>query len=142
MQLGGLLPRSRTHLPRHSAHQQFFSNQIKSRNASKRTRPSSPQTPRRTSIPAFTMSLRLIPRTVRSLRGPSALVLAEQTYIRQERRYASSQARENPTSSAEQIPSSSEPVSAKQVPLTIESHGPIAQNPNHTKKVLHACDRG
>lgn len=49
-------------------------------------------------------------------------------------RYASSQVAENPTSSAEQVPTS-QPSAPKEVPLTIDSHGPITQNPNHTKKV-------
>ena len=53
---------------------------------------------------------------------------------RQGRWYAS-QATDNPSSSAEQVPTS-QPVSAKEIPLTIESHPEITRNPNHTQKVL------
>jgi hypothetical protein len=78
------------------------------------------------------MSLRLVPRTLGlahtriGANVPRSAVLVRQ--------YATSQPKENPTSSAEQT-STSAPPAPKEVPLTAKSHGPFKQNTNLAGKV-------
>ena len=78
------------------------------------------------------MALRILPRTVLSS-APKRFVA-----VYQSRRYSfADSAKNNPTSSAEQA-LTSPPLSRKEVPLTIDSHGPVTQNPKHTKKVIYS----
>ena len=80
------------------------------------------------------MSLRILPRTLRSCSPRSIVAINRRGQFRLYSNGAA-EARDNPTSSAEQVPTS-HPPSPKQVPFTIESHGPVKQNPQHAKKVL------
>jgi hypothetical protein len=121
----------RAQTPRNSALSR--SQESKKSNSKSSRRPSSAPQP----LAINTMSLRLLPRALpRTLRSYSSAKRAVVSGIHagQGRRYATSQARENPTSSAEQV-STSQPVSAKEIPLTIDSHAEITRNPNHTQKV-------
>jgi hypothetical protein len=85
------------------------------------------------------MALRVLPRTLRSCRyRQSATVRTSyRPTIRQQCHLystATSEVKDNPTSSAEQVPTS-QPSSPKQVPLTVDSHTEIIRNPKHTKQV-------
>ena len=80
------------------------------------------------------MALRILPRAARA-HAPKRFVPACQLYQGRRYSHAVTKAKNHPTSSAEQVPTS-QASSPKEVPLTIESHGPVTQNPNHTKKVV------
>src|SRR5436190_24360862 len=77
------------------------------------------------------MSLRMLPRALQ-VKGPKNFVPVCQLY--RGRRYADIAAKAKDIS-AEQVPTSRSP-SSKEVPLTVDSHGPVTQNPNLSKKVL------
>jgi hypothetical protein len=80
-----------------------------------------------------TMSFRSIARPLRQC-VYSANIVRAPVYNRLYRAYAT-QAHENPTSSAHQIPTGEAP-SPHEVPFTVDSHGPLIQNPKHNKKVV------
>lgn len=78
------------------------------------------------------MSLRIL-RTIRP-NGLGRISLAYRIYQARKYTNTTTQANDNPTTSAERV-LTSQPSSAKEIPLTINSHGPIIQNPKHTKRV-------
>jgi hypothetical protein len=86
------------------------------------------------SLRIYEMTLRVLPRVVRA-HVPKRFVPTWRLY--QGRRYsnAATETKNSQTSPAKQAPTS-EASSPKDVPLTIESHGPVTQNPKHTKQVV------
>lgn len=79
------------------------------------------------------MALRVLPRAVHA-HVPKRFVPLHRLY--QGHRYSNAtEAKPNPTLSDGQVRTSPASLS-KEVPLTIESHGPVTQNPKHAKQVL------
>jgi hypothetical protein len=80
------------------------------------------------------MALRILPRALRSCRLRTTVNVGR---VYQIQRYSTGAAenKDKPASSAEHVPTSHPPF-AKQVPLTVDSHGPVKQNPQHTKNVF------
>jgi hypothetical protein len=85
-----------------------------------------------TSFPA--MLPRILPRTLRTSQ-PRGTFFVHRLYQNRKHGVLSPETSRNPTASAEQL-KTSHPPSPKEVPLTIESHGPVIQNPRHAKNVV------